>query len=203
MLILQINKNLITLKAVKLQYFKNLLKKFKNQLKKLKTFKNIRYIISKENFLINKSLKPINYIVGVNIYKTNVVIYVSNVKGEINFFYTAGSLNLKKNQKKKKIVIITKLLKILLTNVSFISKKDIVALHLYNFNEGLVKVVYSFLIKHYNLEVVQVNNNQPHNGCRPRKLKRKKRRKLNFIKNEEMTEWFKVADCKSVRFFLS
>lgn len=182
MRLLQISKDLIEYKLVKLYYLKNLLKKFKIQLKNLKTSKNVRLLVSDDNFLINKSVKSISYIIGVHIYKTNIVIYLSTIKGEIKFFYTAGSLNLKKNQKKKKVVVLTKLLKVLLLNVNFITQKDVIALHLQNFSEGLVKVIYSFLIKHYNLEVVQVNNNQPHNGCRPRKLKRKKRRKLNFAK---------------------
>ena len=182
MLLLQINKNLVHSKLTKLNYLKSLLKKFKIQLKHLKVFKNVREITNDNTFLINKSMRPINYILGIKIYKTNIIIYISDIKGNIKFFYTAGSLNLKKNQKRKKVVVLTKLLKVLLLNISFITKKDLIALYLRNFNEGLVKVVYSFLIKHYNLEIVQVNNNQPHNGCRPRKLKRKKRRKLNFNK---------------------
>ena len=149
----------------------------------LRALKNVREITNTHTFLINKSIKPINYILGVKIYKTNVIIYLSDIKGNIKFFYTAGSLNLKKNQKRKKVVVLTKLLKVLLLNINFLTKKDVIALYLQNFNEGLVKVVYFFLIKHYNLEIVQINNNQPHNGCRPRKLKRKKRRKLNFNKN--------------------
>ena len=77
----------------------------------------------------------------------------------------------------------TKILKVFLINVNFVTKKDLFAIHLQNFNEVLVKVIYSFLIRHYNLEVVQVQNNQPHNGCRPKKLKRKKRRRIYFTKN--------------------
>jgi len=183
MLLLQISNSPMSHKLIKLNYLKSLKKRFKVQLKNLRTQKTVRLISSDESFCIRKSLKPINYVIGVVISKTNIIVYLTDIKGELKFFHTAGSLKLKKSQKKKKVIVLTKLLKVLLMNVNFITKNDVIALHLQNFNEGLVKLLYHFLVKHYNLEIVQVNNNQPHNGCRPRKLKRKKRRKLNFIKN--------------------
>ena len=102
MLLLQINNNLIESKLVKIYYLKNLLKKFKTQLKKLKTLKNVRLPTYNSNSFTVKSSKPISYIIGIAIYKTNVVIYISNIKGDVKFFYTAGALNLKKSQKKKR-----------------------------------------------------------------------------------------------------
>ena len=35
---------------------------------------------------------------------------------------------------------------------------------------------------------LKINNNQPHNGCRPRKLKRKKRQRVNFETKRDFEE---------------
>ena len=52
------------------------------------------------------------------------------------------------------------------------------------------------LKKKFFIKVVRSFNLYPHNGCRKKKVRRKKFKK----KHEEMAEWFKAADCKSVEF---
>lgn len=169
-------------------YLKSLLKKLKEQMfffkkmKKNKIIKNLRFNLLKKNqqFLNFKSNNLIKYIMGISIYATNLVIYLSDIKGKIKFFCTAGSLGLNKKEKKKKVAVLIKLVKAMIFKIKFVSKNDLIALHLRNFNEKLGTFILSFLIKYYNIETIKINNNQPHNGCRPRKLKRKRRRKLNF-----------------------
>jgi ribosomal protein S11 len=159
---------------------------FFNSLKKNKKFKSLRFLLSKnlkKNCLIFRSKTLINYIIGISIYRTNIILYLSDVKGIIKFFITSGSLGIKRKQKKKKIAVLIKLIKFMMLKVKSISKNDLIALHLKNFNERLGSFTSVFLSKYYNIELVKINTNQPHNGCRPRKVKRKKRRNLNFDKN--------------------
>jgi ribosomal protein S11 len=159
---------------------------FFNSLKKNKKFKSLRLLLSKnlqKNSLIFRSKTLINYIIGISIYRTNIILYLSDVKGIIKFFITSGSLGIKRKQKKKKIAVLIKLIKFMMLKVKSISKDDLIALHLKNFNERLGSFTSTFLSKYYNIELVKINTNQPHNGCRPRKIKRKKRRNLNFDKN--------------------
>jgi ribosomal protein S11 len=173
-------------------HLKNLTKEIKNQicyfrkLKKNRKFKSLRFLLSKnlqKDNLILKSKTLINYIIGISIYNTNIILYLSNIKGNIIFFITSGSLGIKRKQKKKKIAVLIRLIKFMMLKVKFISKNDLIALHLKNFNERLGSFTSTFLSKYYNIELVKINTNQPYNGCRPRKIKRKKRRNLNFDKS--------------------
>jgi len=173
-------------------HLKNLTKEIKNQicyfrkLKKNRKFKSLRFLLSKnlqKDNLILKSKTLINYIIGISIYNTNIILYLSNIKGNIIFFITSGSLGIKRKQKKKKIAVLIRLIKFMMLKVKFISKNDLIALHLKNFNERLGAFTSTFLSKYYNIELVKINTNQPYNGCRPRKIKRKKRRNLNFDKS--------------------
>jgi NAD+--asparagine ADP-ribosyltransferase len=53
-----------------------------------------------------------------------------------------------------------------------------------------------YLKKNFLSKVVKSFTKYPHNGCRKKKLTRKK------VKKKEMAEWFKAADCKSVEFLI-
>ena len=66
------------------------------------------------------------------------------------------------------------------TNIIF--EKDLVALHLKNFNQRLGLFTISLLLKYYNIELIKIYNNEPHNGCRPKKQKRKKKQRLDIRK---------------------
>lgn len=185
MFILQIQKNKIEQnKVLQTTYLKNVIKKVKikilflKKIKDNKTSKNLRFLLSKVTTFKSKDL--INCIIGISIYNTKIVIYLSDIEGTVKFFCTTGSLGLKRKQINKKIAVLIKLMKVMMYKIKFISKHDFIALHLKNCNEYLSTFVSSFLAKYYNIGFIRIDNNQPHNGCRPRKIKRKKRRKLNF-----------------------
>ena len=192
MFLLHIYKNKLERSNLQqITHLKNLIKKVKSQnlflgaLKTAKKFKSLRLLLvkkSRKDQLIFKSKSLVNYIIGISIYNTSIVLHLSDVKGTVKFFITSGSLGIKRKQKKKKIAGLIKLIKFMLLKVKFISKNDLIALHLKNFNERLGSFTSAFLSKFYNIELVRINTNQPHNGCRPRKIKRKKRRNLDFDK---------------------
>ena len=134
-------------------------------------------MLTKSKPLNFKSVNLIKYIIGISIYSTNIIMYVSDIKGTIKFFCTSNSLGLKK---KKKIVTLSKLIKYTISKVDFIFNNELVSLHFKNCTERLSSYASFILSQHYNIEVIKVKNNTPHNGCRPRKIKRKKRQKLIF-----------------------
>lgn len=169
-------------------YLKNFIKNvnmyvfFIMKLKEIKRFVNLRLIISKFKNSDFKSKNTVKYILGISLYNTNIIVYLTNIKGIVKFFCTAGFLGIKKIQRNKKIAILIKLIKFTMLNVIFISKKDSIALHLKNCNQQIGNAVSSFLTKYYNFELIRISNSHCHNGCRPKKIKRKKKRKLNFEK---------------------
>lgn len=184
MFLLHIEKNKIKknnlLQILHLRNLKNKIKKKLIFFKKLKELKQLKFL---KTFDL-KYQTSVKYIIGITIYNTNTSIYLSDIKGTVKFFCSAGLLYMKRKERKKTIVVIIKLIKFMLIKIRFISKHDLIALHLKNFRGHLSSFTLRYLLKYYNIELLKVNNNQPHNGCRPRKLKRKKKQKLIFnLKN--------------------
>ena len=148
---------------------------FLNLLKENKRTKNLSLTL-KKNRILENSLK---YIIGVSLSNTNTNFYITDIKGNIKYFSSAGFLNLNGNQKIRKPAVLIKLLRLIISKTKFIGNASI-ALHLKNFTEFYVYLILTLIKKYFVVKHVRVYNNKPHNGCRPRKLKRKKRRKLFF-----------------------
>lgn len=183
MFLLQIYNNkikqqsLITISSI--QTFINKIKQQKQQKQVL-----LASIKTNTNRILNK-LNIIKYILGISLYKTNAIIYFSDTKGHIKFFCSAGQLDLSKKARKKTLLVVIKLIKFMLVKFKYINKNERIALHLKNINQHTSYIILKIISKQYKVEVVKVQNNQPHNGCRPRKLKRKKKQKLNFHLNKD------------------
>jgi len=206
MFLLHIEKNKIKKDSLlQIKHIQNLTKEIKNQifffkkLKKDKNFKNLRFLISKTDiFEVSEDAYEdayedvhdtlIKYVIGISMFNTNTILYLSDIKGTIKFFCSAGTLKMNKKQKTKKISVLIKLIKFMLPKINFVSNTDLLALHLKNFNKQLSLFVLNFLFKYRNIGMLKINNNQPHNGCRPRKLKRKKRQRVNFETKRDFEE---------------
>ena len=154
-----------------------------------RTLKNKTFILKKKqklsrlNFMKNRAFvkqELISYIVNIVITKKNSLIYVTNIKGGLEYFQSISSLNTTGKQKTKQPAALLKLLKFFISNANFLKKEPII-LHFKNVNRRLFilltkileNVLYIKSIRTYNFLV-------PHNGCRPKKIKRKKNRKIMF-----------------------
>ena len=170
MFLLHINKyNLKKKNLSKIYYYKYLIEK----MKKLKLTENS---LNENNF--------VNFVIGISINRTKIILYLTDVKGKVIYFNTSGLLNLTKKQKRKKIVVIFKLLKILLFKYKNLTNSKAIALHFKNLDKRIVLNILFFIRKYLkNIKIIKITNNQPHNGCRPKKIKRNKKRKIKFLKN--------------------
>lgn len=188
MFLLHINKY----KLKKIKYYQNILKKIENNVKLLERIKehqiakNLQKIIKKDfEVSFYKSNFFVKYILGVIISKTNTIVYLTDVKGKVKYFITSGILKI--NEKQNKTVVISKLLKFLLLKNINLRKTNGIVLHFKNLNQRLALIVFSLVSKYFqNILAVKICNNQPHNGCRPKKIKRKKRKKLVFTKGRSV-----------------
>ena len=156
-------------------YVKNLLDQI-DYLKKLKekNYKDLslnRFNTIKHKENINQDL-IIVYIINISFLKANTIINVSDIKGNVKLFYSAGSVGLTGKQKRKRRIALVKLISLLVKKASFLGKKPI-ALHLNNVNfyQNLIvnKLKQTFYIK-----VIKSFNQTPYNGCRKKKVRRKK-----------------------------
>ena len=202
MLLLQIQKNLIERKKLfKILHLKKIILNIKKKiyvtkiLKKTKEKKSLRMKmilntnINQDSSMSNcDSEKLIHFIIGITSQKINTIIYLSDVKGTIKLYCTTGSLRVKKKQRKKKIPTLVRLFNFIVPKMSKIINKRNVALHLNNINEKHGSFAITYLKKHFDLQIVKLRNDTPHNGCRPRKLNFKKNRKVIQYRDTEISD---------------
>jgi len=155
-----------------------ILKKLKNN----KVDKKLSYFYLKKNKYELEHL--INLILGVSMYKNKIVVFITNIKGKLLYFNTSGIMKIEK--RKKKIDVVLKLLIDLINKKKFFKSNTYIALHFKNINQNNSNIISKFLfnnLKQKNIKIIKIINNKPHNGCRPKKIRRKKLNKLNFNDN--------------------
>ena len=156
-------------------YIKNL----KNQIDYLEKVKenNYKNLTVKKISYGNKETNStqsliVMYIVSISFLKANTTIHLSDAKGNIKLFYSAGSVALAGKQKRKRRIAVSKLISLLLKKATFLDQKPI-ALHLNNvtFYKNLIL---NKLKKSLYIRIIKSFNQAPYNGCRKKKLRRKK-----------------------------
>lgn len=156
-------------------YMKNLL----NQviyLKKLKTNDYKSLCVKKFGIQNSKEMSPesfiVMYVISISFLKANTTIHVSDIKGTLKLYYSAGSVDLTGKQKKKRRIAVSKLISLLLKKANFLNKKPI-ALHLNNVN-FYKNLIVRKLRRNLYIKIIKIFNQTPYNGCRKKKLRRKK-----------------------------
>jgi len=134
---------------------------------------NFKYINDSMSNLsdTDTKMKPlISYVINVNLSNSNTIISILDKRGNLKGYYTSGILGFKGSQKTKKYTIIT-MLKNFLYNFNFINNKSV----LVNF-KGVTKDQNLFIKKlkeKVSIKAINYDNLLPHNGCRPKKIRRK------------------------------
>jgi ribosomal protein S11 len=112
------------------------------------------------------------YVVNISFLKANTTIHVSDVKGNLKLFYSAGSVGLGGKQKRQRRVAAAKLISLLLKKATFLGNKPI-ALHLNNVN-SYKNLIVNKLRRNLYIRLIKTFNQTPYNGCRRKKVRRKK-----------------------------
>jgi len=119
----------------------------------------------KEDFLVT-------YIIDITFSKTNTFIHVMDFSGKLKFFSSAGDLQHKGKSKRSRSVVLKDMYKILILKLKFL-KEQPVALHLKNVGFAKFWIIKLFKKKIF-IKVVKSFNTYPYNGCRKKKMRRKK-----------------------------
>jgi len=153
-----------------------LLLKFNQLTKKYKNFKKISDNIKNKQNLIN-------YIININLSKTNTIVNVTDINGNPKVIISAGLIKFKSSQKTMQPSAILNVLKTLFLKAMFLNNKC-VALHFKNTKVYYESLIINLLKTKVFIKSIRSYNLYPHNGCRPKKLKRfKKRTKSLSLKN--------------------
>ena len=131
----------------------------------------------------NSSLErknSIRYIININLSPTNTLVNVSHVNGNSIISLSAGCADLTKRQKKVQPMALIKIFKVLLIKTSFLLNKP-VALHFKNTRTFYESLIIRVLKDKLFIKSVQSYKLVPHNGCRPKKIRRVKRRTKRMV----------------------
>jgi ribosomal protein S11 len=137
---------------------------------KMKTYSFVSYIY----FSYFNNQKLISYIISINLFSTNTLINVNNIKGNPKFFYSAGMFNLQKKQKIRQPKAIITILRALLLKAKIFKTKP-VALHFNNLFFNHQSYIFKKLKQKIFTKLIISYIYRSHNGCR---LKKKKRIKI-------------------------
>ena len=126
------------------------------------------------------SKQHVHYIVNINLTYTNTFINVTDIKGNVKINYSGGSVGLKSKQKIKQPTAMLSLIKHLIINAKFLNNNSL-ALHFKNTRLNYERYVIKLLKQFFFIKTVKSYNFQPHNGCRPKKIKRLKKNFIKFV----------------------
>lgn len=155
---------------------KQYLKKVQSKVLLVNELKEINHKKIGSRFFI-KSMKPVKttfvvYIIEISFAKRNTLFHISDCLGNTKFFYSAGSFQQKGKNKVSHLIVLRKFYRMLILKLKFL-KKVPVAIHFKNtdsnmfwFLQKLKKKLFISVVKHFNY--------YPYNGCRQKKIRRKK-----------------------------
>jgi ribosomal protein S11 len=156
-----------------------------NNLKE-KNYKNLNLVMFNNSHNNYKNLKKedflIVYVIDITFSRTNTLLHVMDFSGNLKYFCSAGSLQYKgKRAKKARYSVCRKIYKILINKLKFLKGQPL-ALHLKNVGDTKFKIIKSLKKKLF-IKVVKSYDLYPHNGCRKKKVRRKKiRTKMKKLK---------------------
>jgi ribosomal protein S11 len=161
---------------------KQYIEKLKNKISDLNGASKTNYK-NLESMLVTKTHSPIKndylvvYIIDISFSETNTLLHVTDFAGNLEFFCSAGSLNYKGKQKKLRFLVFRDLFRILVSKLTFLKGKP-VALHLKNVGSNKFWIIKKLKTKFF-IKVVRNFNLYPFNGCRKKKMRRKKFKRRN------------------------
>merc|ERR1712086_628832 len=88
----------------------------------------VKLVVTNDNKEANLQDFVVAYIISISFLKANTTIDVSDTKGNLKLFYSAGSVELSGKQKRKRRIAISKLISLVLKKATFLGQKSI-ALH--------------------------------------------------------------------------
>ena len=147
--------------------------------KKLESVRSKFECTSNTNFKFTKA-NLINYIININLTPTNTLVNITDASGHPKMAFSSGSVGLAKHQKKMQPMALIHIFRALLTKSKFLRDKP-VALHFKNTKAYFEFLLVKALKGHLYIKSIQSYNLSPHNGCRPKKLKRFKRRTKRLV----------------------
>lgn len=159
----------------KLQISKSVAKRPSSLLKKNSIINNF-----KDTKILIKNQTTVRYIINIMFSPTNTIVNLTDVKGNSLITISEKSVNISKDSKKFQLISAVKMFQKLLLNAGFIKNKAVVI----NFrNTKRYQELFCIKLLQTKVLIKSIQNYTfvPHNGCRPKKLKRVKLRTKRLV----------------------
>lgn len=127
---------------------------------------------------VNKNI--IKYVINITSFPSNTIVNITDVHGKVFLTLSEGLINVSKESKKSKSTSVVKMFKVLLLKASFI-KNTAVAINFKNVRRYQELLFIKVLKSKVFIKSVQSYTLIPHNGCRPKKLKKIKFRTKRLV----------------------
>ena len=155
---------------------KKYLKKMQNKLYFFNKLRKLNYKKVGLKFYTDKSYSKKNifimYIIKIYFSKKNTLFHISDFSGNILFSYSAGSFQQKGKRKIARSKILRKFYRLLVSKLKFIKKLP-VAVHFKNVDSNMFWFLKK-LKKKFFITFVKYSYHYSYNGCRKKKVRRKK-----------------------------
>lgn len=161
---------------LKTQYINQLKNKIflLNQVKE-KSYKTVNLDLYPTNKFLALNDSRVLYIISIQFSKSNTLFHVTDFKGNLRFFCSAGCFHYKGKGKRNRLAVIKNFFYLLAMKLKFLKGKPL-ALHLKNVNSNKFWLIKQLKTKFF-IKTVRSFNFYPHNGCRKSKVRRKKYKK--------------------------
>lgn len=162
---------------------KQYLKKMQNKMHLLHEFKESDY--KKIGLKFSKCSETIKskifvmYVIDISFSKKNTLLHISDCSGNIKFFHSAGFFQKRGRAKVSRVIVLRKFYRLLVTRFKFLRKVP-VAIHLKNVDSNMFWFLKE-LKKKFFIVVIKYFNLHPYNGCRKKKIRRKKFKNRSLI----------------------
>lgn len=156
------------------QYKRDLLKRnkaFQSQISPTFLSLNFPFVSGVENKTFRSQISPSHCIVSVKASVNNTILTLTDLKGRVIFVRSCGCLGFKGKKKRTTKFAIKSTIFAILTKIKEL-KWNSVILSLNGFAKGRYYIYESFQKSDLNLSLITDNTAIPHNGCRPKKLRR-------------------------------
>lgn len=153
----------------KIRLKKQYIKILKNKFDSFSIIKKQEYqhFIKKNNWII--------YTIDISFSRVNTLLNVTDFSGKLKFFCSAGNLSYKGNSKKARTLVVKSMINFLIKKFVVLKSKPI-ALNLKNVKFLKFWIVKLFKKKFF-IQIVKNFNTYSYNGCRKKKVRRKKFKK--------------------------
>lgn len=115
---------------------------------------------------------PVMYVLEISFSKKNTLFHISDYSGNSKFFYSAGSFQQTGKGKTSRSAILRLFYRLLVSKLKLLKKVPL-AVHFKNADSNMFWFLKKIKKKFF-IAVVKHFNQHPYNGCRKKKIRRKK-----------------------------